>query len=131
MTGSLFFLNQGQWQFAIVIYILASVGFMGGNIFYDSLLPNLAEKDKVDYVSLLGFALGYLGGGLLFLVNVLMYLYPDWFGIQNSTMAIRISFITVGIWWVTFSLPMFFFVPEQKVENSVPFLLVPSQIPSS
>ena len=122
MTGSLFFLNQGQWQFAIVIYILASVGFMGGNIFYDSLLPNLAEKDKVDYVSLLGFALGYLGGGLLFLVNVLMYLYPDWFGIQDSTMAIRISFVTVGIWWVTFSLPMFFFVTEQKVENSVPFL---------
>ena len=122
MTGSLFFLNQGQWQFAIVIYILASVGFMGGNIFYDSLLPNLAEKDKVDYVSLLGYALGYLGGGLLFLVNVLMYLYPDWFGIQDSTMAIRISFVTVGIWWVTFSLPMFFFVPEQKVKNSVPLL---------
>ena len=121
MTGSLFFLNQGQWQFAIVIYILASVGFMGGNIFYDSLLPNLAEKDKVDYVSLLGYSLGYLGGGLLFLVNVLMYLYPDWFGIQDSTMAIRISFVTVGIWWATFSLPMFIFVPEQKVENSVPF----------
>ncbi|MFL3008513.1 MAG: MFS transporter [Candidatus Neomarinimicrobiota bacterium] len=121
MTGSLFFLNQGQWQFAIVIYILASVGFMGGNIFYDSLLPNLAEKDKVDYVSLLGYSLGYLGGGLLFLVNVLMYLYPDWFGIEDSTMAIRISFVTVGIWWATFSLPMFIFVPEQKVENSVPF----------
>ena len=120
MTGSLFFLNQGQWQFAIVIYILASVGFMGGNIFYDSLLPNLVEKDKVHYVSLLGYALGYLGGGLLFLVNVLMYLYPDWFGIQDSTMAIRISFVTVGIWWATFSLPMFIFVPEQKLENSVP-----------
>ena len=120
MTGGLFFLNQGQWQFAIVIYILASIGFMGGNIFYDSLLPNLAGKDKVDYVSLLGYALGYLGGGLLFLVNVLMYLYPDWFGIQDSTMAIRISFVTVGIWWITFSLPMFLFVPEQRIEKSVP-----------
>jgi MFS transporter, UMF1 family len=120
MTCSLYFIDQGQWQFAIIIYILASIGFMGGNIFYDSLLPNLAGKDKVDYVSLLGYALGYLGGGLLFLVNVLMYLNPDWFGIQDSTMAIRISFITVGIWWATFSLPMFFFVPEQKIENSVP-----------
>ena len=122
MTGSLYFLNQGQWQFAIVVYILASIGFMGGNIFYDSLLPNIAGKSNVDYVSLLGYALGYLGGGLLFLVNVLMYLNPDWFGIQDSTMAIRISFITVGIWWATFSLPMLLYVPEQKIENSVPII---------
>ncbi len=120
MTACLFLVNQGDWEFAIFIYVLASMGFMSGNIFYDAMLPTIAEKNKIDFVSSLGYALGYLGGGLLFLINVLMYLNPEWFGIKDSTTAIRLSFLTVALWWAIFSLPLLIFIPEQKVPNSVP-----------
>ena len=105
-TGSLWMVNQGQWQLAVLFYIVASIGHMSGNIFYDSLLPSIASKDKIDYTSSLGFALGYIGGGLLFLVNVLMYLKPSMFGIPDPATGIKISFITVAIWWGIFSLPI-------------------------
>lgn len=120
MTACLFLVNQGDWEFAIFIYVLASMGFMSGNIFYDAMLPTIAEKNKIDFVSSLGYALGYLGGGLLFLINVLMYLNPEWFGIKDSTTAIRLSFLTVALWWAIFSLPLLIFIPEKKVPNSVP-----------
>jgi UMF1 family MFS transporter len=77
MTGGLWVVEQGQWQMAIFFYVIASVGFLGGNIFYDSLLPSVASREKLDFVSSFGFALGYIGGGILFLINVLMYLHPD------------------------------------------------------
>ena len=73
MTAALWFVGQGEWKLAVFFYVMATIGFMAGNIFYDSLLPAVANRDKVDYVSALGYSLGYLGGGLLFLVNVLMY----------------------------------------------------------
>ena len=110
--------GQGEWQMAIVFYVVASIGFLGGNIFYDSLLPSIATNDEVDYVSSLGFAVGYIGGGLLFLVNVLMYLYPEWFGIADASTAIRLSFLTVAVWWAIFTIPILLFVPEP--ENSPP-----------
>ncbi len=120
MTGCLFLLNKGEWSLAIFIYITASIGFMCGNIFYDALLPSIAKKDKIDFVSSLGYALGYLGGGLLFLINVLMYLNPEWFGIKDQAMAIKISFLTVAIWWGIFSLPLLIFIPEERIKDSVP-----------
>lgn len=119
MTAGLFMVEQGRWQMAMALYVFATFGFMGGNIFYDSLLPTVAPKEKVDYVSSLGFALGYIGGGLLFLVNVLMYQFPEWFGIPDATMAIKISFLTVAIWWGLFSIPLLLFVPERKLEKHV------------
>lgn len=120
MTGALWLVQAGQWQMAAVFYIVGTIGFSGGNIFYDSLLPAVASEKKVDYVSSLGFSLGYIGGGLLFLVNVLMYLKPDLFGIPDSTTGIRLSFISVAVWWAVFSLPIFLFVKEPKNENSMP-----------
>ena len=119
MTGGLWFIQAGLWQLAIVFFVAASVGFSGANIFYDSLLVGVASEKKVDYVSSLGFALGYIGGGLLFAVNVLMYLKPELFGIVDGTTAIRISFITVAIWWAVFSLPIFLFVREPEVLDAV------------
>ena len=80
MTGGLFLVEQGNWQLAAVLYIFATIGFRGSNSFYDSLLPVISPKGKVDYISSLGFSMGYIGGGLLFLVNVLMYLNPENFG---------------------------------------------------
>ena len=98
MTGGLWFVDQGEWKLAVFVYIMASIGFMAGNIFYDSLLPIVAERNKLDYVSSFGYGLGYLGGGLLFLINVLMYLNPNRFGIPDATTAVRISFVSVALW---------------------------------
>jgi UMF1 family MFS transporter len=122
MTSGLWLVGQGQWQIAVLFYVVASVGYMGGNIFYDSLLPSIASNKDVDYVSSLGFAVGYIGGGLLFLVNVFMYKYPEWFGIPDAPTAIKLSFLSVAVWWAIFSIPILLFVPEPKKKNSVPFL---------
>ena len=122
MTSGLWVVGQGQWQMAVLFYVLASIGYMGGNIFYDSLLPSIASNENVDYVSSLGFSVGYIGGGLLFLVNVLMYQHPEWFGIADGSTAIRLSFLSVAVWWAVFTIPILLFVPEPKNENSVPLL---------
>ena len=118
-TGALWIVQQGSWQVAILFYVVASVGFMGGNIFYDSLLPGIASKEKIDYTSSLGFALGYIGGGLLFLINVLMYLQPHIFGIPDGATAIKLSFLSVAIWWAVFSIPIMIFVEEPKIHEPV------------
>ena len=120
MTGGLWFVGQGEWELAVFVYIMASIGFMAGNIFYDSLLPIVAERSKLDYVSSFGYGLGYLGGGLLFFINVLMYLYPNWFGIPDATTAVRISFISVALWWAVFTIPILLFVSEDKSRTSIP-----------
>lgn len=119
-SGSLWMVEQGFWQMAVIVYVAGSVGFSGGNIFYDSLLPGVASAKKVDYVSSLGFSLGYLGGGLLFLVNVLMYLKPALFGIPDGATAIRLSFLSVAVWWAVFSLPVFLWVKEPEGQEAVP-----------
>ncbi|MDP6339595.1 MAG: MFS transporter [Candidatus Marinimicrobia bacterium] len=118
-TGSLWIVQQGEWQMAVLFYIISSVGFMGGNIFYDSLLPGIVSKEKLDYTSSLGFSLGYIGGGLLFLVNVLMYQMPDLFGIPDGAMAIRLSFISVAVWWAVFSVPIILFVKEPIIHEPI------------
>jgi len=118
-TGALWIVQQGSWQVAILFYVVASVGFMGGNIFYDSLLPGISSKEKIDYTSSLGFALGYIGGGLLFLINVLMYLQPHIFGIPDGATAIKLSFLSVAIWWAVFSIPIMIFVEEPKIHEPV------------
>jgi len=120
MTGALWFVRMGYWQLAVVFYVTATVGFSGANIFYDSLLPGVASEKKVDFVSSLGFSLGYIGGGLLFLVNVIMFLKPELFGIADGATAIRIAFISVAIWWAVFSIPVMLFVPEPKVVSPLP-----------
>lgn len=119
MTGGLWMVAQGYWQMAVLLYVLAVVGFSGSNVFYDSLLPGIASEKKVDYVSSLGFAMGYIGGGILFAINVSMYLFPAFFGIPDSATAIRLSFITVAIWWAVFSIPVALWVKEPKIYEPV------------
>ena len=118
-TGGLWIVNQGHWQMAILFYIIASIGFMSGNIFYDALLPVVATKEKYDYASSLGYSLGYIGGGLLFLINVLMYLQPHYFGISDGATAIRLSFISVAVWWAVFSIPLILFVKEPTIHDPI------------
>jgi UMF1 family MFS transporter len=90
------------------------IGFSGANVFYDALLPSVAGEKKIDYISGLGFSMGYLGGGLLFLVNVLMTLMPQRFGLPDAATAVRFSFLSVALWWGLFTLFSIFWVPEKK-----------------
>ena len=113
-TGYLYFIPQGDWVIAASLYALAVVGFSGGNIFYDSLIVSVSKQDQRHKVSSLGFSMGYLGGGLLFVVNVLMYLNPAWFGLSSQSEAILWSFVSVAVWWAVFSLPLFMSVEEKS-----------------
>ena len=121
MTGGLWMVAQGNWQMAVLFYVIATIGFSSGNVFYDALLPGLASEERVDAVSSLGFGIGYLGGGLLFLVNVFMYLKPELFGIPDGATAIKLSFLSVAVWWAVFTIPLILFVPEPKNYENIDF----------
>jgi UMF1 family MFS transporter len=112
VTSLMIGIGMGDWLMASVLYIFGRVGFSGANIFYDSLLPHVAREDEIDRVSALGYAYGYLGGGFLLVVNLLMIMKPNLFGIPNAEWGSRWSFLTVAIWWAGFSLPIFRNVPE-------------------
>lgn len=114
MTAALYAVDQGQWILAIGFYIAASVGFSGANIFYDALLPAVADEATIDRVSGFGYAMGYLGGGLLFLGSVLMTLYPDRFGLADAGEAVRLSLLGVAVWWGGFTLFTLAWVPETR-----------------
>jgi len=114
MTASLFLVQKGAWAWAIFAYVMGIIGFSGANIFYDALLPGVAHEEKIDYVSGLGFSMGYLGGGLLFLINVLMTLMPEKFGLSDSAQAVRFSFLTVAAWWGGFTLLTILWLKEEK-----------------
>jgi len=118
MTASLFIVHKGAWAWAIFIYVMGLIGFSGANIFYDSLLPGITNEKNIDYVSGFGFAMGYLGGGLLFLVNVLMTLMPQKFGLPDAAMAVRISFLSVAVWWGFFTIFTILWVPEGSQSGS-------------
>lgn len=120
MTVGMFWIAKGDWVAAAVLYVIASLGFWGGNQFYDSLLTDVAEEKDYDLVSGYGYSLGYLGGGLLFLVNVLMVTKPAMFGIADASEGVRLSFVTVGIWWVVFTLPVLFWVRETRAADALP-----------
>ncbi len=115
MSASLALVGEGEWEFAVFVYVLANIGFMGSNTFYDGLLPSVSNEKNVDYVSGLGFAFGYLGGGVLFALNVLMVQKPEFFGFASEVEAIKASFVSVALWWAVFSLPLLLFVKEKKV----------------
>ena len=113
-TIALALVPQGQWWLAAALFLLASLGFWGGIVFNDSLLLHVAEPEEYDLVSGFGYALGYLGGGLLFAANVVMTQKPAWFGLADAAEAVRWSFVTVGVWWLLFALPCVFSVRERN-----------------
>ncbi len=106
MTAGLFLVAHGAWVLAVMLYVFGAIGFSGSNVFYDALIVDVAEEPELDRVSALGYALGYIGGGLQFAVSVLMVLYPDWFGLAESSEAVQISFLMVALWWGLFTLPL-------------------------
>ena len=115
MTGLMATLGEAAWQRAAFFYVLASFGFSGSFIFYESLLPQLARGAELDRLSTRAYALGYLGGGLLLILNLLMVTSPQWFGLPGKAVGVRLSFLTVALWWGLFSLPLFRHVPEPLV----------------
>ena len=119
-TAALWLVNQGDWQLATIVYIAAAVGFSSGNIFYDSLLLTVAPRNKLNMVSSLGFSMGYIGGGSLFALNVFMFLKPSFFGISNQSVAIKLSFVSVAVWWILFSIPLILYVRDPVINKSVP-----------
>ncbi|XGC81969.1 MFS transporter [Bdellovibrio bacteriovorus] len=106
----------GDWWNAILAYGIAMMAFNAATVFYESLLPFVARREHMDYASSLGYAAGYLGGGVLFALNVLMYLFPEKFGISDGVLAVRISFIMVAAWWLVFSIPLAKNIPEPAVQ---------------
>ena len=118
MTAGLALVSQGMWQIALLTYVIATVGFSGANLFYDSLLPAVSNKDNVDYVSAVGYAFGYIGGGILIVINFLMITYPSFFGFADSVEGIKWSFVSVALWWAIFSIPIVLFVKEPKYHKT-------------
>ncbi len=114
MTAGLYLVEKGDWLMAVFVYILGVIGFSGSNIFYDALLPGIANEDKVDAISSFGYAMGYLGGGILFLLNVFMTLQPKFFGLADASEAVRWSFVSVAIWWGIFTFFTIAWVNEPK-----------------
>ena len=102
----LFTLELGAWFQALIFFGIANYCFSAGNILYDKMLVQIAPQSQLTRISSLGFAFGYLGGGLLFLVNAIMTLYPESFGLSGASEAIRWSFIMVSIWWGFFLIPL-------------------------
>jgi len=114
MTALLGLVGEGDWPWALGLYMLASIGFYSSNVFYDSLLVDVTEERYYSFVSALGFALGYLGGAALLAINVWMLKSPASFGLADANSAFRFAFVSVGAWWALFLAPLVLFVPEQK-----------------
>jgi UMF1 family MFS transporter len=104
--------TRGEWRLASVLFILGYGGFAASIIFYESLLPHIIDSHNIDRVSSKGYAVGYLGGGLLLALNVAWILKPNWFLMGNTEVASRFSFLSVAVWWAIFSIPLFRHVPE-------------------
>lgn len=112
MVLALHFVNMGQWQWAWLFYVIASMCYWWGNVFGDSMLVSVAEPGKLDMTSAVGYFAGYLGGGLFLVVGVALSLKPQWFGLTDATAAVKLILILTAVWWVVFSLPLLFWVPE-------------------
>jgi UMF1 family MFS transporter len=111
-TGMMAQIGRGDWVLAAVLFVLANIGVSGSFVFYDSLLPHIARDDEMDRVSSAGYAIGYLGGGILLAINLAWILQPAWFGLADAGMASRLSFLSVAVWWLLFAIPLFRHVPE-------------------
>lgn len=116
-AGCLALVGRGDWFLAAICFGIGNVGFTASLTFYDSLLPHIAREDEIDRVSTSGYALGYLGGGVLLALNVAWILSPGTFGLRDGAQASRLSFASVAVWWSLFSIPLFRRVPEPMVRT--------------
>jgi UMF1 family MFS transporter len=126
-TAAMFFIHTGDWLLALVLFVIVELSVAGTFVFYDSLLPHIATHDEIDRVSTTGYALGYLGGGVLLGLNIAWITFPQWFGLPHgtdltdaqATLPTRLAFLSVAAWWVAFAIPLFLKIPEPPVEQKV------------
>jgi UMF1 family MFS transporter len=118
-TAAMYFVGRGDWELALVLFVLGNIGVTGSLVFYESLLPHIAREEERDMLASAGFALGYVGGGLLLALNLLWIQKPGLFGIADEAAASRLSFLSVALWWLGFSIPLFRRVrePERRLEE--------------
>jgi len=113
-TGLLYYVHEGDYWMGAILFIIANIGFAGGNVFYNAFLPEISTDQNIGWISGLGWALGYIGGGLLLAINLIMLKYPEWIGFPVAYFSIQDCFLSVAIWWFFFSLPTFLFLRERK-----------------
>ena len=114
-AASMFWIREGDAQLALTLFVIVNIGVAGSIVFYEALLPHLVGEKDLDRVSSAGYAIGYLGGGVLLAINLLMIERPSLFGIPDSLTATRLAIASVAVWWVVFSIPLFRSVPEPAV----------------
>jgi UMF1 family MFS transporter len=112
-------ITRGAWQYAALLFIVSNVAIAGSFVFYDSLLPHIARPEEMDRVSTGAYAVGYLGGGVLLVLNLLWILFPAAFGLADTLAGIRLSFASVAVWWLVFSIPLLRRVPEPPATPDV------------
>jgi MFS transporter, UMF1 family len=118
-TAAMFWIQRGDWSLALVLFVIGNIGVAGSIVFYESLLPHLVGEDQLDRVSSAGYAIGYLGGGMLLAINLLMIQEPELFGIPDAGTGTRLALASVAVWWVVFSIPLFRRVPEPAVRREL------------
>jgi UMF1 family MFS transporter len=119
-VAGMFFVQRGNYQLALVLFVISLIGATASTVFYDALLPHIASEDEIDRVSSAGYAVGYVGGGVLLALNLAWILKPGWFGLPSgsglsdaaATLPTRLALLSVAVWWVVFSVPLFLRVPE-------------------
>lgn len=115
-----FFSGRETLWIGLTFSVLASIGFWGSLVFYNAFLPEIAEEKDQDRISAIGFAYGYIGSVILMLFNLSMILHPEWYGITNPSLPARISFLSVGIWWIGFSQYTFHVLPDNVYDVKPP-----------
>ena len=111
------FVSENEWLFALILYGIALFCFSAAIVLYDKILIYICSSHNISKVSGFGYSVGYLGGGTLFVINAFMVMNPSFFGLENSAAAIKLSFVTVGIWWIIFTLPLFINYEQPKIQE--------------
>ncbi len=114
-TGLLYFVREGNYWRGAIFFIFANIGFAGGNVYYNAFLPEISTDRNIGRISGFGWALGYIGGGALLAINLVMLKYPELIGFQEGTFTVQDCFLSVSLWWFVFSLPTFLFLKERAV----------------
>ena len=118
-TGLLYFVQAGNYWRGAIFFIIANIGFAGGNVYYNAFLPEISTDENIGRISGLGWALGYIGGGALLAINLIMLKYPGWLGFPAGYFTVQDCFLSVAFWWLIFSLPTFLLLRE-RAQKTLP-----------
>jgi MFS transporter, UMF1 family len=118
-----YFVDESKLWLGTSAFVLATIGFSGSIVFYDSYLPLIVSEDNYNRVSAKGYTYGYIGSVILLIFILIMVLKPDWFGLSGGQMGSRIGFVLVGLWWVGFSQYTFRYLPREVKKKFNPSMI--------